>query len=193
MSVSVEVLVIPESDLVQEQKDAFLQLAIQCFPDVTAEEAEEDFCSEPVARVLAYRRGELVAGAEMYRREVTYEGRVLVVGGFGPFVREDLRNAGVGTRVCRAAMDSLREQGCDLACLTIGSEAENGWQVHARLRFYKRLGFEPLERPVRYVNVRGELHESEGCLIAPLRSQDLFERVLRGTAPFSLGPEPGYW
>ena len=39
-------------------------------------------------------RGVLVAGAEVYRREVEYEGQAIVVGGFGPFVREDLRNAG---------------------------------------------------------------------------------------------------
>jgi GNAT superfamily N-acetyltransferase len=189
----VQITVIQESDLVQEQKDAFHQLALQCFPDLSAEEAEEDFCSEPAARVLAYRRGELVAGAAVYRRQVEYEGQSIVVGGFGPFVREDLRNAGIGTRLCRAAMDTLRDQGCDLSCLTIGSEAEFGWQYHARLRFYRRLGFELLDRPIRYANVRGEILESEGGLIAPLCSQDTFERVLHGQAPLSLGPEPGYW
>lgn len=193
LSIPIDVKIIDEPELTSAQKDAFHQLAVQCFPDVSAEEAEEDFCSEPSARVLAYRRGELVAGAEVYRREVLYEGQAVVVGGFGPFVREDLRNAGLGTCLCRAAMDTLRDRGCDLAVLTIGSEAESGWQYHARLRFYQRLGFEPLLRPIRYANARGKVLESGGALIAPLRSQELFERVLRGQNPLSLGPEPGYW
>lgn len=32
-----------------------------------------------------------------------------------------------------------------------------------------------------------------GGLIAPLGSMELFERVLRGDAPFALTPESGYW
>jgi GNAT superfamily N-acetyltransferase len=193
MSIPVEITVRDERELTPAQKDEFLQLAIRCFPDVTAEEAEEDFCCEPVARVLAYSQGELVAGASVYRRRVEYEGQAIVVGGFGPFVREDLRNWGIGTRVCEAAMDYLRAHGCDVAFLTIGSEEESGWQYHARLRFYGRLGFALLDKAVLYANVRGDLLESEGGLIAPLRSQTLFERVLHGESPFSLAPEPGYW
>jgi GNAT superfamily N-acetyltransferase len=188
-----EIIVTNEHALTSVQEDEFLQLAIQCFPGVTAEEAEEDFCCEPVVRVLAYRQEELVAGAEVFRREVEYEGRAIVVGGFGPFVREDLRNRGIGTGVCRTAMDYLQEQGCDVAFLAIGSEEESGWQYHARLRFYERLGFALLDRPILYANARGELLESEGGLIAPLCSQELCERILHGESPFSLAPEPGYW
>jgi GNAT superfamily N-acetyltransferase len=193
MCVPVEITVTDEGELTSAQKEQFLQLAIACFPDVTAEEAEEDFCCEPVVRVLAYRQGELVAGAEVYRRTVEYEGQAIVVGGFGPFVRQDLRDQGIGTRVCRAAMDCLQEQGCDVAFLAIGSEAEGEWQYHARLRFYRHLGFELLAKPIRYANVRREILESEGGLVAPLCSQALFELVLHGESPFSLGPEPGYW
>ena len=193
MNIPLEITVADERELTSLQKDEFLQLALLCFPDVTAEEAEEEFCCEPVARVLATSQGELVAGAEVFRRSVEYEGRAIVVGGFGPFVRDDLRNQGLGTRVCRAAMDFLQEQGCDVAFLAIGSEEESGWQYHARLRFYKRLGFELLGKPILYVNLNGKLLESEGGLIAPLCSRALFEQILRGESPFSLGPEPGYW
>jgi GNAT superfamily N-acetyltransferase len=143
--------------------------------------------------VLAYSQEELVAGAELYVRPVEYEGRAIVVGGFGPFVREDLRNRGIGTRLCKAAMGYLQDQSCDVAVLTIGSEEGSGWQYRARLRFYGRLGFVLLDRPIRYANLRGEQLESEGALIAPLRSPELFEWVRCGAEPFSLGPEPGYW
>jgi hypothetical protein len=63
VSIPVDIIVVEEDDLSAEQARAFLQLAIQCFPDVTAEEVEEDFCRLPVARVLAHIQGELVAGA----------------------------------------------------------------------------------------------------------------------------------
>ena len=72
MSIPADIIVVEEGDLSPEQAGAFLQLAIQCFPDVTAEEVEEDFCRPPVARVLAYSQGELVAGAEVFEREVEY-------------------------------------------------------------------------------------------------------------------------
>jgi hypothetical protein len=53
--VLVEIEVIDERKLTLRQKDAFLQLAIRCLPDITAEEVEEELCCEPIARVLAYR------------------------------------------------------------------------------------------------------------------------------------------
>lgn len=105
MSIPADIIVVGEADLLPEQANAFLQLAMQCFPDVTAEELEENFCRPPVARVLAYIQGELVAGAEVFQRKVEYEGQAISVGGFGPFTREDMRGQGIGTRVCHAAMD----------------------------------------------------------------------------------------
>lgn len=192
MTIAINVSVVEEGALTPEQEDAFLQLAIQCFTDVTAEEVEEDFCRPPIARVLAYAGGDLVAGAEVFKRVVEYAGKMVAVGGFGPFTREDLRGQGIGTQVCRTAMDYLREQGCAIAFLSIGAEDEPG-PFYARLRFYERLGFRRLPGPFVYANVRGELKEEGGGLIAPLGSAELFERVLRGDAPFALTPEPGYW
>ena len=187
------ITVVEEGDLSSEQKDEFLQLAMSCFADVTAEEVEDDFCRPSVARVLAYRVGELVAGAEVFAREVEYEGQGIALGGFGPFTRDDLRGQGIGTAVCTAAMNYLRECGCDLAFLSVGSEDEGPERYHARLRFYARLGFEALDRPFVYANVRGEPREDTGGLIAPLRSRHLFEKILHGETRFSLAPEPGYW
>jgi GNAT superfamily N-acetyltransferase len=186
VSIPVDVIVVEESDLTSEQASTFLQLAIQCFPDVTAEEVEEDFCRPPVARVLAYSQGELVAGAEVFSREVEYEGQAIRVGGFGPFAREDVRGQGIGTRVCQAAMNYLKEQGCDVAFLSVDTKRKS----HP---LYERLRFKMLARPFIYANVHGELRESDGGMIAPLCSEKLFEYVLNGEAQFALTPEPGYW
>jgi GNAT superfamily N-acetyltransferase len=183
----VDIFVVAESEVAPEQKDEMHDLQIACFSgQVTAEEVEEDFISPPVARVLAYHQGELVACAEVFRRAVGYGGQTIVLGGFGPCTREDLRGQGIGTLVCKAAMDYLRGQGCDIAFLSVDTERES----HP---LYDRLGFNMLPNPFIYANIRGELRESDGGMIAPLCSQELFERVLRGDAQLALAPEPGYW
>jgi hypothetical protein len=83
-------------------------------------------------------------------------------------------------------MDYLRAQGCDVVFLSVDPERES----HA---LYERLGFRMLSQPFIYANLHGEPTESEGGMIAPLCSPELFGQVLRGDAPFPLTPERGYW
>ncbi|MBN1877047.1 MAG: GNAT family N-acetyltransferase [Anaerolineae bacterium] len=187
MKIQVDIVVVEEDEVAPEQKDEMLQLQIACFADqVTAEEVEEDFNRPPVARVLAYHKGALIACAEVFKREVDYDEQAIILGGFSPCTREDLRGQGIGTLVCKAAMNYLEGQGCDIAFLSVDTERES----HP---LYERLGFKMLSKPFIYANIRGERRESEGGMIAPLCSQQLFERVLRGNAQFALTPEPGYW
>ena len=187
MSIQVDVVVVEEGEAAPEQKDDMLRLQIACFSEqVTAEEVEEDFNRPPVARVLSYHQNELVACAEVFKREVEYEGQRITLGGFGPCTREDLRGQGIGTLVCKAAMDYLRRQGCDIVFLSVDTKRE----THP---LYERLGFKMLPQPFIYANILGELKKSDGGMIAPLCSQELFELVLRGNAQFALTPEPGYW
>jgi len=178
---------VAENQVTPEQEEEMLGLQIACFSDqVTPEEVEEDFVSLPVARVLAYHQDELIACAGVFKREVEYEGQRIMVGGFGPCTREDWRRLGIGTLVCRVAMEYLQGLGCDIAFLSV----DTGRETHP---LYERLGFKMLPRPFVYANVWGELKESDGGMIAPLCSQELFERVLQGGAQFALTPEPGYW
>jgi len=81
--------------------------------------------------------------------------------GLVPCTREDMRGRGIGTLVCQAALDYLREHRCDIAFLSVETERE----AHP---LYERLGFKMLSKPFIYANVRGELKESEGGMIAPL-------------------------
>jgi hypothetical protein len=46
-----------------------------------------------------------------------------------------------------------------------------------------------LTQPFIYVNTREEYKKSDGGMIAPLCSPDLFELVLQGESPFTLAPE----
>jgi len=83
-------------------------------------------------------------------------------------------------------MDYLRAQGCDIAFLSVDTKKE----TH---RFYEKLGFKMLAKPFIYANVRGELKEEDGGMIAPLCSEELFWCVWQGESQLSLTPEPGYW
>ncbi len=127
----------------------------------------------------------MIGCAEVFKRQVEYDEQTIILGGFGPCTREDLRGQGIGTLVCKAAMNYLEGQGCDIAFLSV----DTGRETHL---LYERLGFNMLSKPFLYANIRGEL-ESNGGMIAPLCSRELFERVLSGSAQFALTPETGYW
>jgi len=187
VSVQVNMCVVEEGDLTPEQQGEMLRLQIECFSgQVTAEEIEEDFNRPAVARVLAYHQGSLVGCAEVFKRQVEYAGHTVTVGGFSPCTREGFRGQGIGTRICKAAMNYLKDQGCDIAFLSVDTERE----THP---LYERLGFKMLPKPFIYANIRGELRQSDGGMIAPLCSQEVSECVLRGDIQFALIPEPGYW
>ena len=184
---TVNIIVIEEGAVTTQQKDEMLRLQITCFSDqVTAEELEEDFDRPPVARVLAYVEDDLAACAEVFQRYIVYEDKDILLGGFGPCTREDYRNKGIGTRVCRAAMMYLIDQGCDIGFLSVDTEREN----HP---LYERLGFTMLPKPFIYANIHGELKESDGGMIVPLCSQKVYDCVLNGEAQLDLTPDIGYW
>ena len=186
MKASVNIAIVDANELNAGQKAEILRLQRECFPDVTAEEVEEDFCRPPMACVLAHSRGVLVACAEVFVRKVTYEGHAIMVGGFSPCAREDVRGQGVGTAVCRAAMDYLRGRGCAVAFLSVDMQSDS-------FPLYERLGFKMLAKPFVYANARGELKEGDGGMVAPLCAPEMSERILRGDELLSLGPEAGYW
>jgi len=187
MEIQVDIVVMEENEVSLEQKNEMLRLQVACFSgQITAEEVEEDFDRPPVARVLAYHQGELIACAEVFKRAIEYDGQTVILGGFGPCTREDLRDQGIGTLVCKAAMDYLECQGCDIAFLSV----DTGRETHP---LYERLGFRRLPKPFVYANIRGELKESDGGMIAPLCSPELFKCVLQGDRQFTLTPELGYW
>lgn len=187
METGVSVFVVDEDSVSSTQKDEMLGLQIACFSDqVTSDELEEDFNRPPIARVLAYHQHELIACAEVFKRQVEYDKRAIVVGGMGPCTREDWRGQGVGTLVCKAAMNYLQDLGCDIVFLSVDTERKT-------YPLYERLGFKMLSKPFVYVNTRGEYKESTGGMIAPLCSPNLFEIILHGNNQFTLAPEVGYW
>jgi predicted N-acetyltransferase YhbS len=184
-----EVIVLRAADATLAQHAAVRRLQDVGFGHSPAEALTEDFVAEPFARVLASDgAGELVGTVSVFQRVIEYEGQRLCLGGFGgTCTRADRRGRGIGTAVCRAALALLHAAGCDAAALAAAPGTR---------RFYGRLGFVPLGKPYTFVNARGATKQpgaADDGMLAPVRSREQFERILRGRSPLHLGPEPGYW
>ena len=182
------IVVARTNELTEAQRAAMHALQVTCFSDVPYEELMEDFVAESFAKVLAYLGEELVGCVSVFKREIEYEGRRMVLGGFGgTCTRADLRRRGIGTRVCRAATNLLREEHCDVAFLAAAPGTE---------RFYAQFGFGPLGKPYTFVNARGVTKQPDTWddgMLAPVCSGTLFHHILGGQTPLHLGPEKGYW
>ena len=184
----VRVLVVRAADLTEAQRAAVHALQVTCFADVPYEELIEDFVAESFAKVLAYAGDELVGCVSVFKGEIEHEGRRILLGGFGgTCTRADLRRRGIGTRVCRAAADLLREEGCDVALPAAAPGTE---------RLHGEFGFGPLGQPYPFVTARGATKQPDTWddgVLAPVGSQRVFEALLPGRSPLHLGPEKGYW
>ena len=182
-------LLIYEGEVTQTQRDEMHQLQVACFSDVPYDEIMEDFVAAPIARVLSYHDAVMVGCVSVYKRTIIYAGQPVVMGGFGgTCTRTDMRGRGVGTAVCRVAMDALHAKGCAVAMLAVG--AGKGTE-----RFYEPFGFRLLGRPFVFVNVHGEhkTPDNDMAMLAPVASSDVFAAIMAGTEPLDIGPEPGYW
>lgn len=187
---NVQVLVIRAEHLTEEQRRHVRELQGRCFANVPYDELMEDFVAESMAKVLAYHEGAPVGCVSVFRRMIEYEGRSIILGGYGgTCTREDMRGRGIGTMMCQAAMDVLRREGCDVAFLAVGEKS-------GIAAFYERLGYVLLRKPFTFVNARGitKMPSSDDVgMLAPVCSREAFDLVMDGSEPLHLGPEQGYW
>jgi len=163
-------------------------LQVACFADVPAEEIFDYFVADPIGSVLAWIAGEMVGCVSVFKRTITFKGRPVTLGGYGgTCTRVDLRGQGIGSRLCRVAMDSLHAEGCDIAMLAVDKDGST-------TRFYERQGYRPLGRPFEIITAKGQrVTPDDIAMVAPVGSGDILHDVLAGTEPLFLGPEPDYW
>lgn len=179
---------IPARDMTDRLRAEKHALQVRCFADVPAEEIFEYFVAEPIGSVLAWHGDEMVGCVSVFKRTITFAGRPVTLGGYGgTCTREDLRGQGIGSRLCRVAMDTLHAEGCDIAMLAVDPDGST-------TRFYERQGYRPLGRPFEIITAKGQRVSPEDvAMVAPVGSEDVFHDVLAGTKPLFLGPDPGYW
>lgn len=163
-------------------------LQVACFADVPAGEIFDYFVAEAMGSVLAWYGVEMVGCVSVFKRTITFEGRLVTLGGYGgTCTREDLRGQGIGSRVCSVAMDTLHAEGCDIAMLAVDPDGST-------IRFYERQGYRALGRPFEIITAKGQrVSPDDIAMIAPVLSEQIFHGILAGTEPLFLGPDPGYW
>lgn len=150
-------------------------------PQQLAEDRDQ-FCSTPFAYILALEGDSVIGVVALHKREITYQGAEIVLGGFGGvYTVEEKRRKGVATTLLKQGMQELRSRGCDIAYLC--TDIENQWLVE----FYGYFGFVLLGRSCVYLGKSGRRYIEENGLIAPVESQDKFDLVLKGEEILDLG------
>jgi GNAT superfamily N-acetyltransferase len=180
---------IPRHEMTEEFRQAKHQLQVECFSDVAEEIICEYFVAESSGSVLAWIGNDLVGCVSVFVRNIEFENETITLGGYGgTCTREDQRGRGIGSLVCRIAMDQLRKHQVDIAMLAVGADGTTAV-------FYERQGFRFLGRPFEIVTASGKRVAPEGdlAMIAPVKSNVILSRVMASKEPLFLGPEPGYW
>lgn len=172
-------------ELSDEQEQAVSSLQKLAFVGVSNKEAKEDFYHPKSAQVLAYIGKDLVGWAGVHETEQDFEGKRIKLGGYGICTHPDWQKRGIAGKVSKAAMDFLKDNGCEVAFLSV--EPSN----LASIKLHKKNGFVMLPRDFSWTNSKGEVKQSDGGMIAPVNSQELFEHILNGKEVLYVGN--GYW
>lgn len=183
----IKIILVPEIELSDQQKQGAEELERQCFSDVDPKEGEECFCAESFARILAYNNNELVGCLTLHKRNMKFDGRELVLGGaVGACVAEYVRGRGIATKMMKKELEILGEQKCDVACLNADSVKRK-----TAYRLYQRLGFKLMKRKISFEDIHGNIRYDTGTMFIPLRSKEILNHIMNSNKTFHYGK--GYW
>ncbi len=149
---------------------------------------DDRFCSQldRFMYLVAFSSTHVVGSMTLLKRKTVFEGKPLLVGGIGGiWTHEDYRNQGIATRLLQKGMDILKENNCDIAYLC--TDVENP----ARIHLYGKVGFVPLHKPHVYLGKSGKKYTDTDGMIAPLKSEIIFQKILNGNKVLHLGT--GNW
>ncbi len=171
--------------LSDEQEQAVANLQKLTFTGVSEEEAEEDFYHPKSAQLLAYIGKELVGWSGVHETEQDFEGKKIKIGGYGICTHPNWQRKGIANKVSQKAMSFIRDNGCDVAFLSIDPSNT------APVKLHQKNGFVMLPRNFSWTNSKGETRQGKGGMIAPVNSQELFQHILNGREVLYVGN--GYW
>ena len=174
------------TDLTPEERAAYNAVERDAFRDyATTEEARREMydrfhADDGIGYILAHADAELIGAIKLSRRAIPFAGRTIQLGGLGGVAtREDWRGRGVASATTAAAIDFLRQHGCEIAYLCTNIEKLGP--------LYGRVGFVPLGRPHTYLGASGKRYTDDDGMIAPVNSPVTFEAVLTAQGPFDIG------
>lgn len=181
----VKFLLVPEGKLTDQQKSSMDKLERECFSDVNPKEAEECFYAESFVRVLAYSKDELVGHLRLFRRNVEFDGRKVVLGGAeGACVTRRMRGRGIATAMMRKGLAVLKRRKCDVACLN----ADLSKNIY---KLYEKLGFRLMDRKISFEDIHRKIRYDSGTMFIPICSKEMYNHIMNSDEIFHYGK--GYW
>lgn len=172
---------------IQAQVDAIDKESFAWAYHQTPEEravGKDKFCSrgDRILSVVAEDARDVVGVVELFQRVISFDGSSITLGGIGGLcTRKDKRKNGVGTLLLKKAMEELRRSGADIAYLC--TEVEKEWMV----AFYEKAGFVRLRYGHTYVGKSGKLYTEFDGMIAPVCTEEIFQRISMIKQPFDIG------
>lgn len=180
----VETSVVLNSDVTPAQKQSIWDLQMECFGDLDKKRVLEDFIAESFGKVFASREEEIIGMALLFKRNVQFARKDIVLGGIGAIcVTEAMRGKGIATEIMKKGLEVLRREQCDMACLNADPPES--------APLYEKVGFAPMRRPASFENSKGDIKYVNGTMVAPIHSQELYEYVVNTNETFHYGR--GYW
>ncbi len=182
---STSFLFILEKNLSSIQKEQIGKFNEESFGDVSLEEKEENFIAKPFARLIAYLDGIPVGTLQLFKRENRFASKSFMLGGIGGVcVTEKHRKKGIGKELIQKALEILRNEHCDVACLNVDSKK-------LAFKLYEKVGFVLMDRDASFENSKGEIIYEPGTMFAPVLSQSIFALIMQSSETFHYGV--GYW
>ncbi len=175
-------------DLSKEIKVQVNRLLDKCFgaeSGLTSQQLDvqkDKFFSIPIAYLLAIENNLVIGVVELYKREISYQGKKIILGGFGGVcTAKNKRRRGVATALLKKGIQELKFRGCDIAYLCTDVDDP------VMIKLYSQVGFVPLKKPYTYLGKSGKRYTEEYGLIAPVKSKDKYNLVMDGKEIFDIG------
>ena len=149
---------------------------------------DEKFCStaDLLYYILIHEGDQIIGETRVYKRVIPYSNTKIVLGGIGSVgTHPDKRQRGVASVMLTEAMGMLGKEGCDVVYVCADTYSKP--IVH----MYGKFGFTFLGKPHTYLGKSGTRHTDLDGLLAPVRSHELFKKILADPVPFDIGQ--GNW
>lgn len=181
----IKVIFVPEAELTTSQKESILKLQKECFSDVDRQSIEEDFIAESFARIFALSGGEIVGILSLFKRNIIFSGKKIILGGLGgACVTEKFRRKGVATKMLKKGLETLRQEKRDIACLNVDLEKR-------AYKLYEKVGFKLMKRKISFENSKGKIKFDTETMFIPVCSNEIYDYVMKSKITFHYGR--GYW
>ena len=181
----IKIIYSPANKVTNIQQRSIKRLQKICFGHIDAKEIKEHFFPKGFAWVLAYHNDELVSILELHKRRRVFDKSKFLLGGVaGVCVDSCMRKRGIGSKLIIKGLEVLKENGCDVACMTVELE-------EPMYGFYEKFGFKMMEREISFTDVNGKRIYDGGTMFIPINSVDIYNHIMNSCKIFHYGN--GYW